>query len=174
MPSAIDPVPLEMQGLDLDPCGHHLPIDDYVLSCYHTSVSAHRREFNQIETPECGYLGADSFSELDPEDCTRIEVDRAKFYDTKLRVLKILSKAVAHRDSSNIWPDCLNILTETLSGEEAEFFLKIDRYYLGYDLMTGEILTESGLLPGGLTNLVEFIGYCEKEMLATSKSGTLS
>ena len=71
---------------------------------------------------------------------------------------------MAHRDSSNIWPDCLNILTETLSGEEAEFFLKIDRYYLGYDLMTGEILTESGLLPGGLTNLLEFIGYCEKEI----------
>ncbi len=164
MPSAIDPVPLEMQGLDLDPCGHHLPIDDYVLSCYHTSLSAHRREFNEIEPPECGYLEADSFSELDPEDCTRIEVNRAKFYDTKLRVLKILSKAVAHRDSSNIWPDCLNILTETLSGEEAEFFLKMDRYYLGYDLMTGEILTESGLLPGGFTNLLEFIGYCEKEI----------
>ena len=177
MPSAIDPVPLEMQALDIDPCGHHLPIDDYVLSCYHTSLSAHRREFNEIEapecgcrccflieTPECGYLEAESFSDLDPEDCTRIEVNRAKFYDTKLRVLKILSKAVAHRDSSNIWPDCLNILTETLSGEEAEFFLKMDRYYLGYDLMTGEILTESGLLPGGFTNLLEFIGYCEKEI----------
>ena len=164
MPSDIDPVPLEMQALDVDPCGHHLPIDDYVLSCYHTSLSAHRREFNEIEPPECGYLEADSFSELDPEDCVRIEVNRAKFYDTKLRVLKILSKAVAHRDSSNIWPDCLNILTETSSGEEAEFFLKTDRYYLGDDLMTGEILTESGLLPGGFTNLLEFIGYCEKEI----------
>jgi len=32
MPSAIHPVPLEMQALDIDPCGHHLPIDDYVLS----------------------------------------------------------------------------------------------------------------------------------------------
>jgi len=42
--------------------------------------------------------------------------------------------------------------------------LKMDRYYLGYDLMTGEILTESGLLPGGFTNLLEFIGYCEKEI----------
>ena len=141
MPSAIDPVPLEMQGLDLDSCGHHVPIDDYVFNCYHTSLSTHRRGLDEIETPECGYLEADSFSELDPEDCVRIEVNRAKFYDTKLRVLKILSKAVAHRDSSNIWPDCLNILTDTVSGEEAEFFLKMDRYYLGYDLMTGEVLT---------------------------------
>ena len=40
----------------------------------------------------------------------------------------------------------------------------MDRYYLGYDLMTGEILTESGLLHGGFTNLLEFIGYCKKEV----------
>ena len=52
MPSAIDPVPLEMQALDIDPCGHHLPIDDYVLSCDHPFLSAHHREFNEIEAPE--------------------------------------------------------------------------------------------------------------------------
>ena len=80
-------------------------------------------------------------------------------------MLNILLKAVVNRDSANIWPDCLNVLTETLSGEEAEFYLKMDRLYNGYDLLTGEIIDEeSDLLPGGFTNLLEFIGYCEKEI----------
>ena len=91
------------QGLGLDPCGRHSPLDLYTANCYHTS--GRDCKFNGIETPDCGYLEAHNFG-LDPADAKRIETHREKFYDTKLRVLNILLKAVVHPDSSNIWPEC--------------------------------------------------------------------
>jgi len=154
----------EKDRLSLDSCGHHLPIDQYQANCYHVNTTGECREFKGIDTPECGFLETDSFSELDSSASQRIETNRADFFSLKLRVLSILRNAVANRDSLNLWADCLDVLTQTLTGEEAEFYLKMDRFYLGYDLMTGEILEETDLRPGGLTNLLEFIGYCEKEI----------
>ncbi len=137
----------EKHGLSLDPCGHHLPIDQYQANCYHVNTTEECREFKGIDTPECGYLETDSFSELDSSASLRIETNRVDFFSLKLRVLSILRNAVANRDSLNLWADCLDVLTQTLTGEEAEFYLKMDRFYLGYDLITGEILEETDLRP---------------------------
>ena len=57
------------------------------------------------------------------------------------------------------------MLTDALTSEEAEFYLHIDRLYLGFDVRTGETVDEEAeLLAGGLTDLLQVIGHCEPEL----------
>jgi hypothetical protein len=57
-------------------------------------------------------------------------------------------------------------LTETVSAEEAEFYLRMDHFYMGYDLTDRGAPEEIPGLdrPGGFTDLLEVIGHFEKEL----------
>jgi hypothetical protein len=103
------------------------------------------------------------------KDSDRLKADRGKILDLKVAILKILSRAIKRKASMNLWNDCLRILTETVSSEEAEFYLRMDQFYIGYDVTdrTDKGAPEEipGLdRPGGFTDLLEVIGHIEKEL----------
>jgi hypothetical protein len=103
------------------------------------------------------------------EDQTRLNGDREKLLDVKVGTLKILSRAIKHQTPANLWEDCLRVLTEAVSADEAEFYLNMDQFYIGYDFKDkadkGAPEEIPGLdRPGGLTDLLEVIGHYEKEL----------
>ena len=99
------------------------------------------------------------------QDMARLEGAREKLYDLKLRTLRELARAARAHDADALWERVLNLIRETITAEEAEFYLRVDRIYEGYDIRTGEIVDEeAGLIAGGLTALLEVVGHYEKEI----------
>lgn len=155
-----------------DPCGKHSPFDWIEANCYHYNSSENCQAFNGISSPECGYDESGYLPGLEPHDISRLEEGRFKFFNLKVNILTIVRDALAKRDGNRLWSNCLNAMTASLSAEEAEFYLKMDRYYLNYDFLTGEEAEDDddeetergGLIPGGFTDLLEVIGYCENEL----------
>jgi hypothetical protein len=117
-----------------DPCGRHSPIDYFAASCFHNDAPC--KIFKGIETPECGYREAGNDIGLNAEDELRVENYRPKLFDSKVKVLPVLADAISKRDATKIWTDCLNVLTDTFSGEEAEFCLKMDGVF-SWNCLTG-------------------------------------
>ncbi|MDP8908638.1 MAG: hypothetical protein M3N47_05875 [Chloroflexota bacterium] len=113
----------------------------------------------------CSYEQAAWIDGLSVEDAVRLEAGRAGFLDLKLRVLAHLAEALRARDAAAVWPGALSLLVEAVTADEAEFYLRMDRFFRGYDFRSG--LTsgeETELNPGGLTALLEVVGHCEKEL----------
>lgn len=169
----------EAAGFQLDPCGKHSPFDRFHVEYWTTAQSDHSKMLSELSFPSRAskvleenersiksYAKVRSFSGLDRNDVKQLEANRSRFYELKLRILKILSRSLRYEDTSRLWPECLRELTDTLTGDEAEFYLRMDRYYLGYSSIEERVEDddEGALLPGGLTNLLEFIGHCEKEI----------
>jgi hypothetical protein len=102
---------------------------------------------------------------LSANECRRLELLRPKLLTLKQQVIVQLCQALTERNPTGLWNACLDLITEALTGEEAEFCLHVDRIYTGYDLRTGQTIDpEAALIAGGLTDLLEFIGHCEAEL----------
>lgn len=114
----------------------------------------------------CTYEEAPLTYGLDASDAARLEAGRPAMLDLEIRVLRRLALALRARDASDLWSDCLRLLTDALLADDAAFYLRIDRFLNSYDLRTGETTGEGDpdFAPGGLTNLLEVIGDCEKEL----------
>ena len=118
-----------------------------------------------VAVTACPYEDAALIEDLDPEDAARLVAGRQQIFDLKIRVLQRLLTALRHRDAHTLWSDCQRLLTNTLTAEEAEFYLRMDRFYLGFDVRTGETVDEGAdLFAGGLTDLLEIIGHFEEEV----------
>ncbi|MDP9363544.1 MAG: hypothetical protein M3Q10_04830, partial [Chloroflexota bacterium] len=114
----------------------------------------------------CTYDEAPVTHGLDRSDAARLEAGRPAMLDLEIRVLRRLASALRARDATHLWSDCLRLLTDALLADDAAFYLRIDRFLNSYDLRTGETSGEGDpdFAPGGLTNLLEMIGDCEKEL----------
>ena len=105
------------------------------------------------------------FESLDPADADRLEASRGKVLAAKVAVLERLATALRRRDAKGLWPNCLQVLTEAFLADEVDFFLRIDRSYTGFDVLSGAVIDEDAdLIAGGLTDLLEVVGHCEKEL----------
>ncbi len=113
----------------------------------------------------CSYEDAALIAGLDAEDSAWLETDRSKVFDLKLRLLRHLASTLRSRATRELWPGCLDLLTKTLTATEMEFYLRMDRFYGGFDILRGQVVDEQAeLVAGGLTDLLHFIGHCEKEL----------
>lgn len=125
---------------------------------------------------------------LQQQDALDLESGRAKFLDIKVRILKRLVGALRAGVDADLWPDCLAALTETLSAQEAEFYLRMDRFYHGSFLgdtetcdVRGSALlcflrvgadVQSRWLPGGLSGILAVVGHCENELASRTMHST--
>ena len=114
----------------------------------------------------CTYDEAPLIHGLDRSDAARLEAGRPAMLDLEIRVLRRLASALRAHDATNLWSDCLRLLTDALLADDAAFYLRIDRFLNSYDLRTGEDSGEGDpeFAPGGLTNLLERISDCEREL----------
>jgi hypothetical protein len=121
----------------------------------------------------CAYEQADLLNGMRVEAAARIEAERPRFLDLKIRVLEEVAAALLERDAAGIWPRCLRVLTSTLSAEDALFYLDLDRWYMGVDVRRGGAADASPrMIPGGLSNILEVIGHCEQELSVGAFSRT--
>jgi hypothetical protein len=114
----------------------------------------------------CGYEDAPLMKGLDAGHAQRLEAGRDTLLDLKIRVFDRLAQALQRGSASGLWADCLGMLTDKLLGSDADFYLKMDHQW-GSDLQQAGELARSKLeesLPGGLTEILEIMGYCEKEL----------
>jgi len=131
------------------------------------------REWRDANGRSCSYEEADLFTDLDPRDADLLASGRAALFDLKKRVLSELSNALKDGSIKGLWENCLRLITSTITAEEAMFYLRMDRWYSGYDVRTGEVADEdAGLMPGGLSALLEVIGDYEKEISIGTMSRT--
>jgi hypothetical protein len=90
--------------------------------------------FSPVNMEICDYNHADFLDCIGHDNAGRIEADRHKVFDMKLRVLERLATAVNQRNANKLWSDCLAIIVRTFPrSEEIEFYLHMDRLYLGFD-----------------------------------------
>jgi hypothetical protein len=106
---------------------------------------------------------------LDRDDATRLVKGRGKILDVKLGVLALLEDALRRGSHDGLWSGCLDLMTITLTGEEVDFYLRMDRCYRGEDAAKQGLWQEpspilSAAAPGGLSDTLEIIGYCECEL----------
>ncbi len=111
------------------------------------------------------YEKADYLEILRPEDAVRLERARSKLFELKIAITKQLLQAVRLRTASDLWKNCLQLLKDGITASEADFYLGIDRSYVGFDIRTGQEMDEGDdPLAGGLTDLLYVIGHYEKEL----------
>ena len=121
----------------------------------------------------CAYEEADLLRDMDSENAQRLEASRARLFDLRIKVLRELHDAVSREDCSQLWKKCLKLLTDTVLGDEADFLLGMDRSYIGVDARSdGAAEASPKMIPGGLTNLLEVIGQCEKEIAIGTLANT--
>ena len=113
---------------------------------------------------ECTSEEADYLPGLKPEDAARLETDRPTFFEIKVEVLRRLAKALQDRNADNLWEKCLEFLVGRLTADEVRFYLRMDAYYLEAYSRGSRKNACRKLLPGGLTDLLEFVGYVGKEV----------
>jgi hypothetical protein len=112
------------------------------------------------------YEDADLLPGLVIDDARRIEADRGKLLVLKIDVLKHLCLSVRGRSNAeDLWQGCYDLVTNSLSASDIEFYLAMDRFFIGLNIRDGEIeIPDHRVAPGGLTNLLETIGHFEKEL----------
>jgi hypothetical protein len=106
---------------------------------------------------------------LDPSDAARLVAGRTKMHELRLNVLTQLEKALRRENHEELWPDCLQLMNGAMAAEEVAFYLRMDRFYRGEDAVKDGLLDEPSpvrhaALPGGLSDVLEVIGYCECEL----------
>lgn len=118
------------------------------------------------------YRSWETIEELAATDRVRLERGRAGFYDIKAKALDILARAARARSADGLWEKCFSLIADSVSADEAEFYLRVDRVYEGYDIKGNRMVDEdAGLIAGGLTALLETIGHYEKELKIGSLCG---
>ena len=116
----------------------------------------------------CTYDKAGLLPNISVEDVGRTEELRPKFLDMKIRVLCVLREGVINRKPWKLWDECRCVLAEMLTAEDIEFLVKLDKLYA--EVAIGGTYSRSrkgsGLTyrNGGLSDLLDVIGMCEKEL----------
>jgi len=111
---------------------------------------------------ECEYEQADFLPGLTAADGLRVEADRARLLDLKLRLLRRLAQSLANGQVGSSWTDVLAILTGTFTAMDVEFYAGLDGHglpELGDPTTAGDPRS-----PGGLTALLEVAGHIEQEL----------
>jgi len=114
------------------------------------------------------YEEAMTINGLSSEDASTLEALRPGLQGLREAVVERLQEALQRRDSRKLFSDCINILSEGLSRDEARFLVDRDRFY--------DELSNAGLAPwspdmrvhvlhsGGLSDLLSVIGHYEHEL----------
>jgi hypothetical protein len=114
---------------------------------------------------DASYEDASYMDGVTSDDAIRLEAGRERFFELKVAILEELLCAVQARSPEGLWERCLYVLTGILTAEEADFYLRMDRLYTGFDIRTGDVADdEEQHRPGGLTDLLTVIGHVEKEL----------
>jgi hypothetical protein len=107
--------------------------------------------------------------EIDPEDVARLVEGRPKLLKLKHDVLLRVEMALRDGSFEGAWKDCVAALNRSLTGGEAGFYLREDRFYRDEDAQRVGLVPIahtliSSTLPGGLSDLLEVVGHCECEL----------
>jgi hypothetical protein len=113
----------------------------------------------------CLYEAADLLSGIEAEDAAHIEADRTKIFDLKIELLRLSASAARQNDVTGYWGACVRVLTDRLLADEADFYLRMDRHYLGNDArQVATYIADRKMIPGGLTDLLELVRHVEQEI----------
>ena len=114
-------------------------------------------EVRQSEYEQAAFLPG-----LSPADGLRVEADRARLLDLKIRLLRRVAQALAVGSVGSLWVDVLKVLSDTLTANAVEFYVGLDgRHPPTLDDPTTAADPRS---PGGLTDLLELVGHVEQEL----------
>jgi len=113
----------------------------------------------------CSYEDADRIVGLNKADADRLNHLRANLFELKVTLLTRVHSALVSQDTTNLWPQSVALFIDRMRGDDADFLLQMDRVYASHDVKTGaKQIKPIPLMAGGLTSLLEFIGYIEKEL----------
>ena len=115
----------------------------------------------------CSYQDADYLNIFthDHEEPAQLERLRPQLFELKNRVLSIVAQSLSQKSDNGLWERCIQLLTESLNAENVHFLFKMDSLYLPLETrLSGSVARTSKMIPGGLTDLLEVIGHCEKEI----------
>ncbi|MCZ6691072.1 MAG: hypothetical protein O7H41_15900 [Planctomycetota bacterium] len=116
--------------------------------------------------PKCSHEEAPYLKGMTPEIGRRLEEGREQIHALKIEILHCILEALRRRDHSQLWTRSLDVLKSALSKEEIEFYMAADRFYSGYDARLPR--RPEGWdrpVPGGLSCIVQAVGFCEEELL---------
>jgi hypothetical protein len=135
------------------------------ISARFPGTSEHSGHREDTRGEDASYEDASYMDEITSDDAIRLEAGRERFFELKVAILEELLRAVKARSPEGLWERCLKVLTGTLAAEEADFYLRVDRLYSGFDIRTGEVVFDAPQYrPGGLTDLLTVMGHVEKEL----------
>ena len=116
----------------------------------------------------CSYEEAALLPRLDENMAARLEGLRPKFFDLKMKILCVLGELVRKREPWRLWEECACVLAEMLTGEDVAFLLNMDDFYSRLQGIgtcdrgrRGPDMTHRN---AGISDLLDFIGHCEKEL----------
>jgi hypothetical protein len=122
------------------------------------------RAASSLRVP-CRYEDADLLGRMKKDDAERIERERSRMFDLKLRIVELLAKAAKSGNANGLRKTCLDALTHAFRADEVEFYFRMDDYYIGANSIRGvEFSPSAEWSPGGLTNILEVLGHCEAEL----------
>jgi len=134
-------------------------------------TSRDARTLDQQPVTLCKYKEAGLIEGLEPQDSARIEEMRCRIYDIKVNILRRLLRAVRSRNATDLWGDCLGILTDKATGlmaDEAEFLMGVERFLTEFQPFPRSTYSHSRQREvhhvAGLSDLLEVIGHFEKEI----------
>jgi hypothetical protein len=105
-------------------------------------------------------------------DFRRLESLRRKLLDLKIELLRALADAVQLRRRETL-DECLHIVRNALSDDEAEFLLQMDRTYLQRDILNRVTYEDDWkMIPGGLTSMLEVVAHCGQEIILETMAST--
>lgn len=114
----------------------------------------------------CDYDTADLLPWCGQADLPRATALRAAVFKVKIQVLCCLADALRKRDSQSLTERCLELVAKELSAEDAEYLFQLDVHFSGHEARTrGAEVAPLPLNAGGLSSLLELVGYVEKEMV---------
>ncbi len=123
----------------------------------------------RIPVELCNYEDAEGISDLSQAQKLFLENNRQSYYDMVIEILDTIHNCLQSPGKSiNIWKECLEVLKHSLTKEETRFYFAIDEIYdileinkYLHDVYDRDNQAEKWV---GITNLISFIGHCEKEI----------
>lgn len=113
--------------------------------------------------PLCPYREAPLLPDLAPEDASRLESLREQVLNIKASAFKAACAAAQNESADELWPRFQEKLRATLSTDEIKFLLRMDLFYVGYDLISGrDEHRDVDVEPGGLTEIFQLVGLYEQ------------
>ena len=113
----------------------------------------------------CEYDKASITNDINPDEADRLQASRVTLFELRIQILKLLLKAVQRRSPDDLWKNCLSLLTDTITYQDATFFLNMDEIFREssgfFPPIGGDIYTA-----GGLDDLLTIIGRYELELIS--------